>query len=266
MCARFGDALKFAGPEQRTFTSGFLSATPDGLVVTDDDCFLIECKTADPRTKLDGPKPSHAFQVQVQMGLVRELTNFAPARAIISYSDASFWNEGAEFTIAFDSAIYEIAKQRAAAIITALAFDELSPKAGLPAAVNVSGARSPRPAVASARAFRIRWLQRQIRNSRPRSPISRARRSGSKSPPDATAAELRTAQYEIRERMRARGVRRIVSDGVAVTWSPVKGRQSFDMRRIREAAATVGIDLAEYETVGEATDRLVVTITPHDAP
>ena len=93
MVARFGDALKFVGPKQRTFTSGFLSATPDGLVVEADDCYLIECKTLDPRARLDGPKPEHAFQVQVQLGLVRETTEYRPTRAIISYADTSFWNE-----------------------------------------------------------------------------------------------------------------------------------------------------------------------------
>ncbi len=91
MRARFGRALKFAGRNQRTFSSGFLSATPDGLV-TAPECFLIECKTIDPRTKLDEPKPAHAFQVQTQLGLVRETTRYKPTRAIISYTDTSFWS------------------------------------------------------------------------------------------------------------------------------------------------------------------------------
>ena len=110
MRARFGDALKFAGAEQRTFASGFLSATPDGLAVTAAECFLLECKTIDPRTKLSGPKPEHHFQVQSQLGLVRETTKYKPTHAIVSYTDTSFWNEVVEFKIVFDPAIYEIAK------------------------------------------------------------------------------------------------------------------------------------------------------------
>jgi hypothetical protein len=68
--AHFGDALRFAGPNQRTFVSGFLSATPDGLLTsvpggpapggllaTAPEGIVIECKSIDPRTKLDGPNP-----------------------------------------------------------------------------------------------------------------------------------------------------------------------------------------------------------------
>ena len=66
---RFGDRLVFAGRNQRTFVSDFLSATPDGMIVdltaeekaeigTDADCVMVECKTADPRTNLDVAKPA----------------------------------------------------------------------------------------------------------------------------------------------------------------------------------------------------------------
>ena len=54
---------------------------------------------------------------------------------------------------------------------------------------------------------------------------------------------------------------RIAGDGVAVTWSSVKGRGSFDMKGIREAAAAAGIDLAQFETVGDPTDRLTIRLT-----
>ena len=58
--------------------------------------------------------------------------------------------------------------------------------------------------------------------------------------------------------MRAKGFRKVIGNGMSVTWSPVKGRASFNMPAIREAAANAGIDLAQYETTGEATDRLVI--------
>jgi hypothetical protein len=40
----------------------------------------------------------------------------------------------------------------------------------------------------------------------------------------------------------------------------VRGRPAFDDKGIREAAAKAGVDLAEYETVGEPTDRLVIRV------
>ena len=42
----------------------------------------------------------------------------------------------------------------------------------------------------------------------------------------ATAA-LREIEHDIKERLRAKGQRRINGDGVAVTWSAVKGRPSL---------------------------------------
>ena len=53
-------------------------------------------------------------------------------------------------------------------------------------------------------------------------------------------------------------MRRIDGDDITVTWSAVKGRPSYDMKGIREAAAKAGIDLAEYETMGDPSDRLVI--------
>jgi hypothetical protein len=78
---------------------------------------------------------------------------------------------------------------------------------------------------------------------------------------DAATARLRQLQHDIRERLRARGVSRIAGNGVAVTWSSVKGRGSFDMKGIREAAAAAGVDLAQFETVGDPTDRLTIRLT-----
>jgi hypothetical protein len=77
-----------------------------------------------------------------------------------------------------------------------------------------------------------------------------------------TTAQLRGVQHDIRERLRAKGLRKVVADGVVVTWSSVKGRPSYDMKAIREAAAKAGIDVAKYETAGDRTDRLVITTTP----
>jgi hypothetical protein len=261
MRARFGDALKFAGAEQRTFSSGFLSATPDGLVVADGDCFLIECKTIDPRTKLSGPKPEHAFQVQVQLGLVRETTDYQPTYAIVSYIDTSFWNEVAEFTIAFDPAIYETAKKRATTIVTALAFDELKPEGWIAGGKECEWC----PFTKACGRERTR-VPDQTSDPDPQfvaeiADLARAIKDQEREV-DAQDAKLRELQTDIRERLRAKGMRSIVGHGVSVLWSAVKGRQSFDNKRIREAAADAGIDISRFETTGDPTDRLVITLTP----
>jgi hypothetical protein len=47
---------------------------------------------------------------------------------------------------------------------------------------------------------------------------------------------------------------------VRVTWSNVNGRPAFDMKAIREAAAQAGIDLSQFENVGDPADRLTISI------
>jgi hypothetical protein len=265
MRAKFGAALHFAGAGQRTFATGFLSATPDGLVDDGTGCFLIECKTIDPRTRLDGAKPEHVFQAQAQLGLVRELIGYRPTHAIISYCDTSFWNEVTEYTVEFDAKIYEIAKARAASIMTATSFRELKPEGWIaggkecgycPFASACGRDRTAVPAQSDARpdpqfTAEIADLAREAKQ------LDRAA--------DAATMRLRQVQHELRERLRAKGLRRVEGHGVTVTWSSVKGRPSFDMKAIREAAARAGVDIAQHETVGEPTDRLVITTTPPQA-
>jgi hypothetical protein len=135
--------LKYAGSEQRTLVSGFLSATPDGLLVDQPADVLaalgvphigghrslvIECKTSDPRTKLDAPKPEHVFQVITQLGLFRELTDHHPEYALIAYTDASFSDDVVEFAVKFDPAVFQNAKERAARIMTTAAAESLLPE------------------------------------------------------------------------------------------------------------------------------------------
>jgi hypothetical protein len=273
---RFGDNLLYAGADQQTLTSEFLSATPDGLLVNlprdslvalgiadigPDGSLLIECKTADPRTALDKTKPEHAFQAQCQLGLVRALTKHRPDYALISYSDASFWNEGKEFVVRFDEAIFLNARARARQIMTATSGDELPPEGW------IAGGHECRycPFTRACGRQRHDVPRRATEHLDPQfvaeiADLARAIKQ-QESESEAASTKLRQLQHDIRERLRAHGVSRIVGDGVAVTWGAVKGRQSFDMKGIREAAAAAGIDLAQFETVGDPTDRLTIRLT-----
>jgi hypothetical protein len=73
-------------------------------------------------------------------------------------------------------------------------------------------------------------------------------------------AAHRATQQDIKDRLSANNVRRIDGDGVRLVWSAVKGRPSYDMKAIREAAASAGIDLTQFETTGAASDRLDIRI------
>jgi hypothetical protein len=74
---------------------------------------------------------------------------------------------------------------------------------------------------------------------------------------DLADAALNEAQQAIKDRLREKGLRKI--PGV-VTWSAVKGRSGWNNAAIREALENLGINLDEYKTEGEPTDRLVITV------
>src|SRR5262249_6587476 len=141
--AQYDERLLYAGEEQQTLASDFLSATPDGLLIEQprdalaalgvadiggDGSIVVECKSIDARARLDEPRPEHRYQAIVQMGLFRELTKHRPQWAIVSYINASFLDDVAEFAVAFDAALFANARARAAAIMTATAADQLKPE------------------------------------------------------------------------------------------------------------------------------------------
>ena len=66
-------------------------------------------------------------------------------------------------------------------------------------------------------------------------------------------------QDEIKNRLREKGLRRV--PGV-VTWSPVKGRAGYDNKGIQQAAVAAGVDIEQFATVGEPSDRLQILIGP----
>src|SRR5262245_50540340 len=135
MRAAYGDRLLFAGEQQQTFVQGFLSATPDGLLVGladdalaylgiaslgGDRSVLLECKSVDPRTRLAEPKLSHVYQVQVGLGLIRARTAHRPEFALLSYTNASDWTDTREFAIERDPKVFETARARTLKILTAM--------------------------------------------------------------------------------------------------------------------------------------------------
>jgi hypothetical protein len=275
MRARHGEKLKYAGSEQQTLVTDFLSATPDGLLVDQpadvltplgiqdlggDGSLVIECKTSDPRTKRDEPKPEHVFQVICQMGLFREVTPHRPACAVIAYTDASFWDDVIEFAVRFNPAVFQTAKHRAGRIMTETAVETLWPEGWIAGGaecdrcpfsrvcgrirttVPIDAISEPDPQFLA----EIVALARSVKHWRQKH--------------DAAAVRLRELEYMIREQLRSRRVRRVASDGVSVVWSPIKGRPSYDMPATRKAAAQAGIDLAQFETTGDPSDRLTITI------
>jgi virulence-associated protein VapD len=268
MLAQFGERLKFAGPDQKTLVSGFISATPDGLItqvlpgeledLPNGGCVTAECKTADPRTNLTEAKAENIYQTHVQMGLIREQTEWAPTHSVLSYMDASFWNEVKEFVIPFDQQVYNTAKKRAAMIMTATEASELKPEGWIAGgrecnycpftrACGIQRRSVPETNVKADPQFAAEIADLALQAKR----LEAAR--------DTSDERLREVQQDIRDRLRAHGVKKI--PGI-VNWSHVKGRQAYNNKAIQEAAIKAGIDIEQFSTVGEATDRLTISVIP----
>ncbi len=258
--AAYGDRLLFAGADQRTFVRDFLSATPDGLILCDDGPVLVECKTADPRTKLAEAKSEHVYQVQVQMGLVAERTNYKPLKAIISYTDTSFFDETREFEVAFDPTIYEQAHERATTIMTATSMQDVRPEG------YIAGGRecSYCPFTTACGRARAEAVPKEAVEIPPQK-MERIRTlalAAKLYKNEASKLEDKAREHEqyLKELLGELGTKKAVDHDISVTWSAVRGRPSWNMKALRAAAEAAGIDLSKYETVGDPADRLTITI------
>jgi CRISPR/Cas system-associated exonuclease Cas4 (RecB family) len=270
----FGANLVFAGPNQKTLKSGFLSATPDAIVINQPRnalaatgvpdigpgcCFVAEAKTIDPRAGKDKAKPEHVFQVNVQLGLIRELTPYQPDHALISYTDASYWDDVKEFPIKFDPGVFDNAKTRARKIMEADSANDLPPEGW------IAGGRECEYCPFSSVCGRARTaVPSRGKEPRPEFVTEAVGLARELKACEATAEEadtkVRAARLALTDRMRAENVTNIKADGVSISWSQVRGRQSFDNSGIRETAIAAGIDISRFETTGEPSDRLVIRL------
>lgn len=261
---KYGESLLFAGGNQRTLADEFLSCTPDSLLVDlprdflsglgvediQGDCILAECKTIDPRVDLRKEKEQHAFQVQVQLGLTNELTNYKPVYALISYIDASFLHEVSEFVIKFDPKIFAQAKKRAEQIMTSDKPEDLEPEGW------ILGGKECEYCAFVKQCNSIRQdvpdIERQVDpHTHADMTILCAKYFDIQKELEEAEIEKRSLQEQIKQILRTNNVRKIPG---LVTWSSQKGRKTYDMKAMEAA----GVDIEKFSTVGDTSDRLLV--------
>jgi hypothetical protein len=130
---RRGLKLILAGTGQDTILDGNSSATLDGLILSeeqgaklpidflayygipeiDEESVVFEIKSFDPRINIMEEKAIHGGQVQMQMGLIRETTNYKPNYAVILYVNASWLDDLRPFVVKFDENVYQLGRKRA---------------------------------------------------------------------------------------------------------------------------------------------------------
>src|SRR5262249_40746741 len=205
------------------------------------------------------PKPEHKYQTIVQLGVVRETTEFQPCFCVLAYIDASFWDTITEFVVAFDPDIYTNAKARAVKVLTANSASELPPEGWIAGGKECEHCPFTKACGIEPRAIPDNpgsidpQFAAEIRE------LAVAYKT-CQADVDTAEARLRASQHDIKERLRAKQLRRVVGDDFSVTWTPVKGRQGFNVEALSAAAAAAGVGIENFETKATPGDRLDVRI------
>lgn len=271
MQKRFRNKLIIAGKDQRTIQDRYLSATGDGMLIDmprdflapygiedigPSQCVYLECKTIDPRVNLTEEKHEHMFQVQAGMGLWRELSRYKPEYALISYIDASFWDDVDEFVVKFDPAKYQAAHDRAVRIKTADNINELKPEGWIAGGKECEYCPFTKACGVARRSLPVTEAQADPQFIAEITDLCREHEVLRKKAKELEAS-INEKKDEIKTRLREKSVRSL--PGV-VTWSPVKGRSSLNMPALKEAAQAAGLNIEDFQETGDPTDMLTVKL------
>jgi hypothetical protein len=275
----YGDHFIMSGGKQERLVLGELSATPDALLIDQprdalahlgvpdlgpSGCVPLECKTVDPRLNLSRPRVENEFQLQVQLGLLRRLTQYKPDYGVLVYTNASFFDDVIEFALPYDDATFREAQKRAVRIMQATKAEQLQPEGWIAGGSECTYC----PWSKSCRAIRgdvpdqVEALPQDQMDPEFLEHIinlaieERARDIAVKE----TQADHRTAQENIKAALREKGLRMVKTSVINVVWSTMVGRPSYDMPKLKAAATAAGVDVQAYERVGEPSDRLSVTV------
>ena len=260
MRAKYNHLAMYMGEEQRTFHDGYLSATPDCLLRVNGHYMLVEFKTIDPRANLTEPKPEHVYQAQVQMGILNHIGEYKVDKAIVSYTDASFLSETKEFEITFDPDYYTAAKKRADKIMLGEKMTDFDPEGW------IAGGREcqycPFSVACGVQRKDVPAENKNVADPQFVAEISDLARQYKLAQfmVEKSETDVRQIQTDIKSRLQEKQIRRVVGNGVSVSWAQVKGRETTDVKGLREAAENAGIDLDQYTGVADPSDRLTVTV------
>lgn len=263
-----GEKLVMAGKDQDTLREGRLSATPDGLVINakrtalaqlgipdiESNCFVTECKSHDPRADVKEEKAVHRGQVQVQMGLIREQTEYKPEYAVIFYFDASWLSKISFFVVKFDPKVYETAKKRAQIVFTdqdpenVPAEGLIDDSCGTCKFHEECAIASKRAIPATKRKVSPEALDELAELAVKRDALNRMKNDAE--------ADLKQVNAQIKETLRKYETKGAGDDrfNISLTWC--KGKKSTDLLAMQQD----GIDVEAYQNEGVGYEMLRVTV------
>jgi hypothetical protein len=265
-----GSELIYAGGDQDTLRIRRLSATPDGLAINlardalaqlgipdiESDCVVTEFKSFDPRAHIKEEKAIHRGQVQVQMGLIRDLTEFKPVYAIIFYFNASILSDIRPYVVKFDPKVYQTAKDRSELVYATNEPSDLPPEGKIDDACRLCSFTEE---CSIAQGLATPRNERSVSNTKA---LARAgelakRYKELKAKEKEISTEAGETSQEIKDLLRKHDTKKIVAeDGCSISVSWCKGKRTID----RLAMEADGIDTTKYEKEGNGYDRLNVSV------
>lgn len=265
-----GAKLVLAGDDQDTLRIRRLSATPDGLAIDlasdalaqlgiddiESDCVVTEFKSFDPRANIKEEKAIHRGQVQVQMGLIRELTEYRPVYAIIFYFNASILSDIRPYIVKFDENVYKIAKERSELVFSTAEPADLPPEGKIDDTCRLCQFHEE---CAIAQGIATPRIERSIGDNQSLERLSELGRRYKDAAAREKEAETdkKEAAQEIKDLLRKHDTKKAVTaDGVSITVSWCKGKKTLDTL----AMEADGIVIADYQKEGNGYDRMTVNI------
>lgn len=268
-----GAELLYAGEEQETLRKGRLSATPDGLAIgldpdalaqlgiddIESDCVVIEYKSFDPRATIKEEKAIHAGQVQVQMGLIHDLTEYRPEYAVIIYFNASWLSDIRPFVVKRDPKIYEAAKKRAKQIyatdnpVDLMAEGKISGECSLceytQECAFTTGTNFPEKKKKIEDQEVIERLRTLAKRQKEKAAIEKDAKN-----------EKSLAEQEIKELLRKADTKGYGDDLVTISNSWCAGKKSLDTLALAADLQEMGKSIEDYQTEGNGYERLTVKL------
>ena len=280
---RRGLKLIMAGDGQDTILDGIHSATLDGLIIDptgaalprdflayygeDDigvqDSLVLEMKSFDPRLTLDHEKAVHRGQVQMQMGMIRDTTEYKPEYAVLIYINASWLSDIRVFVIPFEESVYRIGRERNDKVFGLDEPGMFAPEGKLDNMCQycnfqnscqiVTEGRVPSPSKALTKK-QISEQDKEFVDSL--TPLV-LQRNTVNSAMKTYKTELESLNEEIRQSLIAEGKSRAVGDNWKVTYTAQAGRRTLSKDKMVED----GVDPEKYMQEGSPFEKLTVTVS-----
>lgn len=268
-----GAGLLYAGDEQETLKKGKLTATPDGLVIDVDsdalaelgvedilsDCFVVEFKSFDPRANIKEAKPIHAGQVQVQLGLLHDTTEFRPEYGIIIYMNASFLTDIRIYVIKRDPKIYKAAQERARQVFSTENAKDLMAEGKLSGECNMCEFTEE---CAIAQGEATPKTKKKIADPKVLSRLELL--AGRQKELDAAEkdakADKKLIEEEIKEILREHDTKGVGEDSFTISLSWCNGKKSLDALAVAAELEAAGKSIEDFQKEGNGYERLTVKI------